>query len=53
MDDVRVSRWSPRTRLLARTFTQALYDETQKDGWNVVSKNDWKRVFLRSKVTTA
>ena len=28
------------------TFTQALYDEAQKDGWFVVSmKKDWKRIF--------
>ena len=28
------------------TFTQALYDETKKDGWFVISmKNDWKRIF--------
>jgi phosphoglycolate phosphatase-like HAD superfamily hydrolase len=28
------------------TFTQALYDEANKDGWFVVSmKNDWKRIF--------
>jgi len=28
------------------TFTQALYDETQKQGWTVISmKNDWKRIF--------
>jgi phosphoglycolate phosphatase-like HAD superfamily hydrolase len=28
------------------TFTQALYDEAQKDGWTVISmKNDWKRIF--------
>src|SRR6516165_9180223 len=28
------------------TFTQALYDEANKDGWVVVSmKNDWKRIF--------
>ena len=28
------------------TFTQALYDEATKQGWNVISmKNDWKRVF--------
>ena len=28
------------------TFTQALYDEAKKDGWNVISmKNDWKRIF--------
>jgi phosphoglycolate phosphatase-like HAD superfamily hydrolase len=28
------------------TFTQALYDESRKRGWNVISmKHDWKRVF--------
>lgn len=28
------------------TFTQALFDEAKKNGWNVISmKNDWKRVF--------
>jgi hypothetical protein len=28
------------------TFTQALYDEAQKNGWTVISmKNDWKRIF--------
>jgi phosphoglycolate phosphatase-like HAD superfamily hydrolase len=28
------------------TFTQALYDEAMKDGWNVISmKKDWKRIF--------
>jgi hypothetical protein len=28
------------------TFTQALYDEANKDGWFVVSmKNDWRRIF--------
>jgi hypothetical protein len=28
------------------TFTQALYDEANKDGWFVVSmKNDWSRLF--------
>ena len=28
------------------TFTQALYDEAKKDGWNVISmKKDWKRIF--------
>lgn len=28
------------------TFTQALYDEAQKQGWSVISmKNDWKRIF--------
>ena len=28
------------------TFSQALYDKAQKDGWTVISmKNDWKRIF--------
>jgi phosphoserine phosphatase len=28
------------------TFTQALYNEAQKDGWIVISmKKDWKRIF--------
>jgi hypothetical protein len=28
------------------TFTQALYDEAQKQGWIVISmKRDWKRIF--------
>lgn len=28
------------------TFTQALFDEAQKQGWTVISmKNDWKRIF--------
>ena len=28
------------------TFTQALHDEAQKQGWIVISmKNDWKRIF--------
>jgi phosphoserine phosphatase len=28
------------------TFTQALHDEAQKDGWTVISmKNDWKTIF--------
>jgi hypothetical protein len=28
------------------TFTQALYDEAKKDGWNVISmKKDWKKIF--------
>jgi len=28
------------------TFTQALYDEAQSKGWNVISmKKDWKRIF--------
>jgi phosphoglycolate phosphatase-like HAD superfamily hydrolase len=27
-------------------FSQALYDQAQKDGWTVISmKNDWKRIF--------
>jgi hypothetical protein len=27
-------------------FTQALYDEAQRQGWTVISmKNDWKRIF--------
>jgi len=31
-------------------FTQALYDQAQKDGWTVVSmKNDWKRIFAFEK----
>jgi len=34
----------PETRV--GTFTQALYDEAQKNGWIVISmKNDWKRIF--------
>jgi phosphoglycolate phosphatase-like HAD superfamily hydrolase len=28
-------------------FTQALYDQAQKQGWTVISmKNDWKRIFV-------
>ena len=28
------------------TFTQALYEEANKNGWTVISmKNDWKRIF--------
>jgi phosphoserine phosphatase len=28
------------------TFTQALYDEAQKDGWIIISmKDDWKKIF--------
>jgi phosphoglycolate phosphatase-like HAD superfamily hydrolase len=28
------------------TFSQALYDEAVKDGWQVISmKNDWKKIF--------
>jgi phosphoglycolate phosphatase-like HAD superfamily hydrolase len=28
------------------TFSQALYDKAQKDGWTVISmKNDWKHIF--------
>jgi phosphoserine phosphatase len=37
-------------------FTQAVYDEAQKEGWTVVSmKNDWKQVFPagQSPVTAA
>ena len=27
-------------------FTQALYDEANKNAWTVISmKNDWKRIF--------
>ena len=33
------------------SFTQALYDQAQKDGWTVVSmKNDWNRVFAFEEV---
>ena len=29
------------------TFTQALYDESKKDGWFVISmKQDWKKIFV-------
>lgn len=32
------------------TFTQALYDKAQKDGWTVISmKNDWKQIFAFEK----
>jgi phosphoserine phosphatase len=32
-------------------FTQALYDQTKKDGWTVVSmKNDWNRIFAFEEV---
>ena len=28
------------------TFTEALYDEAKKDGWQIISmKNDWNRIF--------
>jgi haloacid dehalogenase-like hydrolase len=28
------------------TFTQALYDEANKNGWTIISmKNDWRRIF--------
>lgn len=28
------------------TFTQALYDEADKNGWTIISmKNDWRRIF--------
>lgn len=31
-------------------FTQALYDQAEKDGWTVVSmKDDWKRIFAFEK----
>jgi phosphoglycolate phosphatase-like HAD superfamily hydrolase len=31
-------------------FTQALYDQAQKQGWTVISmKNDWKRIFAFEK----
>jgi phosphoserine phosphatase len=34
-------------------FTQALYDQTKKDGWTVVSmKNDWNRIFAFEGVKT-
>jgi len=34
-------------------FTQALYDQSQKDGWTVVSmKNDWNRTFAFENVKT-
>jgi hypothetical protein len=27
-------------------FSQAIYDEAKKNGWNVISmKTDWKRIF--------
>ena len=33
-------------------FTQALYDQSQKDGWTVVSmKTDWNRVFAFEEVS--
>lgn len=32
------------------TFTQALYDQAQQDGWIVISmKNDWKHIFAFEK----
>src|SRR5262249_45060136 len=36
------------------TFTQALFEEAQRDNWIVISmKNDWKRVFaFESGLTT-
>jgi hypothetical protein len=31
-------------------FTQAVYDEAQKEGWTVVSmKDDWNRIFAFQK----
>ena len=41
-------------RVALGSFTQALYDQAQKDGWTVVSmKNDWKRVFASEEVNQA
>ena len=38
-------------RVALGSFTQALYDEAQKNGWTVVSmKNDWNRVFASEEV---
>jgi phosphoserine phosphatase len=38
-------------RVALGSFTQALYDEAQKDGWTVVSmKNDWSHVFTFEEV---
>ena len=38
-------------RVALGSFTQALYDEAQKEGWTVVSmKNDWNRVFALEEV---
>ncbi len=37
----------PNVQLVA--FTQALYDQAQKDDWTVVMKNDWKRIFAFEK----
>jgi hypothetical protein len=32
------------------TFTQALYDEGKKDGWQIISmKDDWQRIFAFEK----
>ncbi len=48
-DATREYAYGPAQKLPATkvgTFTQALYDQAQKDGWVVISmKNDWKRVF--------
>lgn len=30
---------------LCGTFTPVLYDKARKNGWNVISMNDWKRIF--------
>ncbi len=38
------ARGLPDTRV--GTFTEALYDEAKKDGWQIISmKNDWNRIF--------
>jgi len=38
------ARGLPDTRI--GTFTEALYDEAKKEGWQIISmKNDWNRVF--------
>ena len=48
-DAVREYAYGPAKGLPAAklgAFTQALYDQTQKDGWTVVSmKDDWKTIF--------
>jgi phosphoglycolate phosphatase-like HAD superfamily hydrolase len=48
-DPVREYAYGPAEGLPASkvgTFTQALYDEAQSKGWNVISmKKDWKRIF--------
>jgi phosphoglycolate phosphatase-like HAD superfamily hydrolase len=48
-DAVREYAYGPATGLpdtKVGTFSQALYDRAQKDGWIVISmKNDWKQIF--------